>query len=85
VAGQTEVLGENLPQRRFVHHKSHITGPGFQTGSVREAGDETPELRHGPLLHLPAVANENTAFLLMAMFLLAAPNAPNQVPSSLSV
>jgi hypothetical protein len=23
-AGETEVLGENLPQYRFVHHKPHM-------------------------------------------------------------
>jgi hypothetical protein len=28
LAGETEVLGENLPQVRFVDHKCHMTWPG---------------------------------------------------------
>jgi hypothetical protein len=40
LAGETEVLGENLLQRHFVQHKSHMTWPGLEPGPTRwEAGD----------------------------------------------
>jgi hypothetical protein len=44
LAGETEVVGENLPQLHFVHHKSHVTYPG---PTRREASDWPPELWHG--------------------------------------
>jgi hypothetical protein len=31
LAGETELLGENLPQRPFVHHKSYMARPRAQT------------------------------------------------------
>jgi hypothetical protein len=32
LAGETEILGENLPRRQFVHHKSHLPDPGANPG-----------------------------------------------------
>jgi hypothetical protein len=40
LAGETEVIGENLPQHHIVHHKSHMNRPGFEPGlPLWEASD----------------------------------------------
>jgi hypothetical protein len=32
LTGETEALGENIPQCRFAHHKCHMTRPGLEPG-----------------------------------------------------
>jgi hypothetical protein len=32
LSGETEVLGENLPRRQFVHYKYHLPDPGANPG-----------------------------------------------------
>jgi hypothetical protein len=48
LAEETEVLGGNLPQHHFIHHKSLMTWPGIEPGQPRwEAGEWPLELRRG--------------------------------------
>jgi hypothetical protein len=49
LAGETEVLGVNLPQFRFVHHKSHMLCPDVNPGRCG-GKPATNRLRYGTVL-----------------------------------
>jgi hypothetical protein len=44
LAGETVLLGENLPQSRFVPHKSYMTWPGLETRAAA-VGSRRPTAR----------------------------------------
>jgi hypothetical protein len=49
LAGEAEVLGEKVPQCRFVHHKSHMTWQGANPGR-RGGNPATNRLMYGTVL-----------------------------------
>jgi hypothetical protein len=51
LAGETEVLGENLPRRHFVYYKSHLLDPGANPG--RQGGKSaTNRFNYGAALFI---------------------------------
>jgi hypothetical protein len=56
LAGETEILGENILQRHFVHHKSHMTRPRARTRAAAVGSQRlTAWAMARPMLYIKAV------------------------------
>jgi hypothetical protein len=54
--GETEVLGENLPRRNFIHHKSHLPDPDANPGR-RGGKPATNRFSYGaPRITIPSIS-----------------------------
>jgi hypothetical protein len=51
LAGKTKGLGENMPQRHFVHNKSHLPDPGANPG-CRDGKPATNRLSYGAAIFI---------------------------------
>jgi hypothetical protein len=52
LAGETKVLGENLPRHHIAHHKSHLPDPGANSGR-RGGKPATNRFRYGAATYVP--------------------------------
>jgi hypothetical protein len=75
LAGETEVLGEKLPQYHFVYHKSHMTRLGSKLG-CRSGKPVTKSLSYGAALY-----NK----IIMILYKLVRTQCANRAPHTLVV